>query len=804
LTWISSYHKALSKSTPALTPAATPVITPAGGTYTSAKSVSIGSATAGSSVYYTVNGETPTTASTLYSGPITVSTTQTVKAIAIASGFSTSAVASASFTINSGTRSNIVGVNFAAGGESALSYENFPIYKNRIRESRGFTVASNISVWCALTNAGWPAVDFSVVVWEGSIVPAWLTAGTFKCGFIGTGSETIGIPSGVTGTVSNVVHGTGGAYTTFDFTASSTCGFMVTGTTGGVTNVFCYLPEYPAATIDNPVSASAFTTESIAHYSQFRHIRWMQHSNALNNSQQATSTTRRSASNTQCQQGWNGAQSIAISSGITANATSGYLDNPWPYPSGYYSLTFEEASYEARLCQMTQGQTFFQWTRGLTATPTSLYVLMSTEGYPIDWQVAFCAACGVGGWFNFPIYEDGPNGSAGSYTAAALQVIAAGMPAGAPIMIEIGNENWNFDYVTRYTLIQLALQYGFASATQYLGYRLHQLATACRSQFGANFGKGQQVGLVLAWQQTVGGLGGIYDALSYMASTYGNPSNDAQFLAAAPYVTPTVGNGDSIATIQADVAAYTVASTAGQTGPKNENYAVMALNYGLQLVCYESGGQWNAVNSANPNVGLAILDSGMTPAMEAYYNTVVNQGYTLITHFTAGVAGTGGNLSPTNEFTNNYSALSSAPTLLALQSFIANGVTFTRNVVSGSGSVIAGANFADNVSGSPTLGYVGAYQTSPNLYTNGYIPYLINCTAPGTYSVTLNTSNGDGAALTNVNVNGTILYTGVTVNSGNTTLGNVTLNAGQNFIMIGNGTQSAQNQASTINSLTFH
>jgi len=80
-------------------PVATPTFSPAGGTYASPQTVTISSSTAGATIYYTTNGSTPTTSSTVYSGPITVSATETVKAIATASGYSASAVGSASFTI---------------------------------------------------------------------------------------------------------------------------------------------------------------------------------------------------------------------------------------------------------------------------------------------------------------------------------------------------------------------------------------------------------------------------------------------------------------------------------------------------------------------------------------------------------------------------------------------------------------------------------------------------------------------------------------------------------------------------------
>lgn len=80
--------------------AATPTFSPAGGTYSSAQSVTISDTTPGAAIYYTVDGTTPTTNSMLYAGPISVSSTETIKAIAVAVGNAQSAVGSASYTIN--------------------------------------------------------------------------------------------------------------------------------------------------------------------------------------------------------------------------------------------------------------------------------------------------------------------------------------------------------------------------------------------------------------------------------------------------------------------------------------------------------------------------------------------------------------------------------------------------------------------------------------------------------------------------------------------------------------------------------
>ena len=80
-------------------PAATPTFNPPAGSFPNAQSVAISSATAGATIYYTTNGSVPTTSSTRYSAPIQVSSTETIQAIATASGFATSAVASAAYTI---------------------------------------------------------------------------------------------------------------------------------------------------------------------------------------------------------------------------------------------------------------------------------------------------------------------------------------------------------------------------------------------------------------------------------------------------------------------------------------------------------------------------------------------------------------------------------------------------------------------------------------------------------------------------------------------------------------------------------
>src|SRR4029077_14654899 len=88
LTWIFSNGSTQS-------PAATPTFSPVAGPYTSTQTVSLLDTTTGASIFYTLDGTQPGTAvggsTLLYSAPISVASTETITALATATGFTTSA-----------------------------------------------------------------------------------------------------------------------------------------------------------------------------------------------------------------------------------------------------------------------------------------------------------------------------------------------------------------------------------------------------------------------------------------------------------------------------------------------------------------------------------------------------------------------------------------------------------------------------------------------------------------------------------------------------------------------------------------
>lgn len=95
----------------------TPVASPNGGKFSSSQRVTLTSATPGATIYYTLDGTNPTTASTEYTGSFSLSATTTVKAIAAMPNMSNSELLTVTFTKSSGDS----GGSSSSGGSTATS-----------------------------------------------------------------------------------------------------------------------------------------------------------------------------------------------------------------------------------------------------------------------------------------------------------------------------------------------------------------------------------------------------------------------------------------------------------------------------------------------------------------------------------------------------------------------------------------------------------------------------------------------------------------------------------------------------------
>lgn len=105
----------------------TPVFSIPGGTYSSSQSVSIDCSEPGAEIRYTVNSDEPTpTIGTLYSTPVNISQTTTLKAIASKTGMTDSPVASATYTI-SGSQTQVSTPVFHPSEGTYSSYQSVTI-----------------------------------------------------------------------------------------------------------------------------------------------------------------------------------------------------------------------------------------------------------------------------------------------------------------------------------------------------------------------------------------------------------------------------------------------------------------------------------------------------------------------------------------------------------------------------------------------------------------------------------------------------------------------------------------------------
>ena len=100
---------------------ATPTAMPPAGTYSTAQTVTLSTATAGASIHYTLDDSTPTTDSRLYSSPIAIGATTTLRAIAVKDGMNASAVLTATYTITSITLPQTAATPIATPGSGQVA-----------------------------------------------------------------------------------------------------------------------------------------------------------------------------------------------------------------------------------------------------------------------------------------------------------------------------------------------------------------------------------------------------------------------------------------------------------------------------------------------------------------------------------------------------------------------------------------------------------------------------------------------------------------------------------------------------------
>ncbi len=155
---------------------ATPTISPNGIAFTNSVTVTLSDATAGTAIYYTLNGTIPTTNSLLYTGPFAITTTLNLQAIAVKSGAVNSGVASASFVNTAALGSGIGLLGQYWTNTSALAFTNI-----------SFNTAATLTRTDAVVNYNWstngpdPSIGQTnfIASWTGSVQPQYSETYTF-------------------------------------------------------------------------------------------------------------------------------------------------------------------------------------------------------------------------------------------------------------------------------------------------------------------------------------------------------------------------------------------------------------------------------------------------------------------------------------------------------------------------------------------------------------------------------------------------------------------------------------------------
>lgn len=139
----------------------TPTASPAAGIYNSVQSVTLSCGTTGATIHYTTDGSTPNSSSPVYSSAINVSTSMTVKAIAIKSGYTDSDVLTAEYVLNLNPEGSVSNLALAYSPVIGKSANNPTADLIRYDGTISFTAAP-------ATSNGWTLDHYVVTVSDGT------------------------------------------------------------------------------------------------------------------------------------------------------------------------------------------------------------------------------------------------------------------------------------------------------------------------------------------------------------------------------------------------------------------------------------------------------------------------------------------------------------------------------------------------------------------------------------------------------------------------------------------------------------
>jgi hypothetical protein len=103
--------------------ASRPTASPTPGTVSAGTAVTLSTATAGAAIRYTTNGTAPDLGATLYSSPITIATTTTIRVRVYKNGMAASETATFAYDTNTATRYTVS--FYANGGTGSMARQTF-------------------------------------------------------------------------------------------------------------------------------------------------------------------------------------------------------------------------------------------------------------------------------------------------------------------------------------------------------------------------------------------------------------------------------------------------------------------------------------------------------------------------------------------------------------------------------------------------------------------------------------------------------------------------------------------------------